>query len=143
MFLLRNSIWLPTLQLRAIPRNGTEMDMIAPSPLHPRVSSTSCIERGGTVCRYDESSAMAALASWRCCSAATSWPSWVAARRRATRPIRCAASCLHVLPSSRHCPWVPYLLALRLQVMIWDDHAGRCIGELSFRSQVFLIAGRS
>jgi len=27
--------------------------------------------------------------------------------------------------------------------MIWDDHAGRCIGELSFRSQVFLIRGRS
>lgn len=22
------------------------------------------------------------------------------------------------------------------KVMIWDDHQGRCIGELSFRSQV-------
>ncbi len=26
-------------------------------------------------------------------------------------------------------------LRLGLQVMIWDDHQGRCIGELSFRSQ--------
>jgi len=32
-------------------------------------------------------------------------------------------------------------LLLRMQVMIWDDHAGRCIGELSFRSQVFLVSG--
>ena len=24
----------------------------------------------------------------------------------------------------------------RVQVMIWDDYLGRCIGELSFRSQV-------
>ena len=23
-----------------------------------------------------------------------------------------------------------------LQVMIWDDHQGRCIGELTFRNQV-------
>jgi hypothetical protein len=28
------------------------------------------------------------------------------------------------------------LRGLHVQVMIWDDHAGRCIGELSFRSQV-------
>lgn len=27
-----------------------------------------------------------------------------------------------------------------LQVMIWDDHQKRCIGELSFRSQVWLPA---
>ena len=25
------------------------------------------------------------------------------------------------------------------QVMIWDDHQNRCIGELSFRSQVSYI----
>lgn len=23
-----------------------------------------------------------------------------------------------------------------MQVMIWDDHQGRCIGELNFRTQV-------
>ena len=27
-----------------------------------------------------------------------------------------------------------------LQVMIWDDHQGRCIGELGFRSQVIAPA---
>lgn len=27
-------------------------------------------------------------------------------------------------------------LELHVQVMIWDDHQNRCIGELSFRSQV-------
>lgn len=32
------------------------------------------------------------------------------------------------------CPLNP--ICMRLQVMIWDDHQGRCIGELSFRSQV-------
>lgn len=34
--------------------------------------------------------------------------------------------------SAKATPWV--------QVMIWDDHQGRCIGELSFRSQV-IVAG--
>ena len=29
-----------------------------------------------------------------------------------------------------------------LQVMIWDDHQGRCIGELGFRSQVRILSWR-
>ena len=29
-----------------------------------------------------------------------------------------------------------------MQVMIWDDHQGKCIGELSFRSQVSGRSGR-
>jgi len=31
-------------------------------------------------------------------------------------------------------------LELHVQVMIWDDHQNRCIGELSFRSQVGTLA---
>lgn len=31
----------------------------------------------------------------------------------------------------------PFLTAIRaVQVMIWDDHQNRCIGELSFRTDV-------
>jgi hypothetical protein len=42
------------------------------------------------------------------------------------------ASCLHSLPPrSRAPPRAP----ARAQVMIWDDHQGRCIGELAFRSE--------
>lgn len=33
-------------------------------------------------------------------------------------------------------------LELHVQVMIWDDHQNRCIGELSFRSQVGTVALR-
>ena len=33
-------------------------------------------------------------------------------------------------------------LELHVQVMIWDDHQNRCIGELSFRSQVGTLALR-
>lgn len=41
----------------------------------------------------------------------------------------------------RHFAWLKklqlfFLLWWSLQVMIWDDHQNRCIGELSFRSEV-------
>ena len=39
-------------------------------------------------CSSVEGSTMAASALWRCCSAATSWPSWEGARRPSTRPQR-------------------------------------------------------
>ena len=44
---------------------------------------------------------------------------------------RVLANCRRSTVSSKRACYRP-----RVQVMIWDDHQNRCIGELSFRSEV-------
>lgn len=85
---------------------------------------------------------LAALGSSRCSSGATSWRWWVEGGSRDTRPTRCMRSSL-VKRRCRPAVW-PTPRPARTdrsqpccaQVMIWDDHQNRCIGELSFRSEV-------
>jgi hypothetical protein len=47
------------------------------------------------------------------------------------------ASCMAAVKSaSRRAVMLQLAWHVPVQVMIWDDHQAKCIGELSFRSQV-------
>ena len=100
---------------------------------------------------FGETLPTAGLGSWRCCSGATYWLWWGGGPHQSTRPTRCGeravalgggrrwrsrslAPLLHPLPSM-HLDHAARARPAR-QVMIWDDHQGRAIGELSFRSAV-------
>jgi hypothetical protein len=80
---------------------------------------------------------MLALELWKCYFAAISSHSWVEGRIPASLATRWALVLrrlslrgLHVLLIQKP--------SMQVQVMIWDDHQGRCIGELTFRNQVWL-----
>jgi hypothetical protein len=47
--------------------------------------------------------------------------------------LACSSASVHAHHAGHTLPSLP---AFAAQVMIWDDHQAKCIGELSFRSQV-------
>lgn len=159
---LRHHQRLQGVQLRPLQGDGASLSSASgPATLRTLTTNPSlCADTHATHARNRSSagaSTMAASASWRCCSAATSWPSLAAAQHPSTHPPRCvvraasqAGDAVTAVPSSSsNSSWslalthAPPLCWRCRQVMIWDDHQAKCIGELSFRSQVWVVEQHS
>jgi hypothetical protein len=125
---MRNKLWLPGVQLRAFQRNGV-------------CSSVACwvVERAlltvllwsHQLCRGFNNGGIGIIEMlFRCNILAI-----VGGGAASTYPPNKVGILQHTRVSMLNRS-IAHLRGLRVQVMIWDDHAGRCIGELSFRSQV-------